>query len=317
MYKHENLTPSSLESPRIPYVSTRAKGIYANILLDYWFKRTFAELPFSERLLILLLQELIPERKIASLSYVHQEHTNPYPDARGVRVDVEVTDENGSRFLVEMQREPQDWFYERAIYYASHCILQQMPQGQDDFSFPPVYFIGIMDFALHNDPQRVMYRYALREDQDKVLMTDSLHFIFLELPNCGRALSPQATVLDNFCFALHNMQFLEERPDALRQEIFDLLFEAANIATFTPEDKVKYEFNMTTERDIRNQIRYAERKGMEKGMEKGLQKGMEKGMEKGIEKEAERVARRMLADKLPVEIIAKYSGLSEEQVRAL
>ena len=83
------------------------------------------------------------------------------------------------------------------------------------------------------------------------------------------------------------------------------MFEAANIATFTPEDKVKYEFNMTTERDIRNQIRYAERKGMEKGLQKGM------------EKEAERVARRMLADKLPVEIIAKYSGLSEEQVRAL
>ena len=291
MYKHENLTPSTLESPRIPYVSTRAKGIYANILLDYWFKRTFAELPFSERLLILLLQELIPERKIASLSYVHQEHTNPYPDARGVRVDVEVTDENGSRFLVEMQREPQDWFYERAIYYASHCILQQMPLGQDDFSFPPVYFIGIMDFALHNDPQRVMYRYALREDQDKDLMTDSLHFIFLELPNCGRALTPQATVLDNFCFALHNMQFLEERPDALRQEIFDLLFEAAEIATFTPEDKVKYEFEMTTERDIRNQIAFARKE------------------------KAKEMARNMLKDKLPIESIAKYTELSIEQVR--
>ena len=293
MYKLENLTSSTLESPRIPYVSTRAKGIYANILLDYWFKRTFAELPFSERLLILLLQELIPERKIAALSYVHQEHTNPYPDARGVRVDVEVTDENGSRFLVEMQREPQDWFYERAIYYASHCILQQMPLGQDDFSFPPVYFIGIMDFALHNDPQRVMYRYALREDQNKDLMTDSLHFIFLELPNCGRALTPQATVLDNFCFALHNMQFLEERPDALRQEIFDLLFEAAEIATFTPEDKVKYEFEMTTERDIRNQIAFARKE------------------------KAKEMARNMLAKGYALEEIAEISELPIEQIRAL
>ena len=293
MYKLENLEPSFLESPRIPYVSTRAKGIYANILLDYWFKRTFAELPFSERLLILLLRELIPERKIASLSYVHQEHTNPYPDARGVRVDVEVTDENGSRFLVEMQREPQNWFYERAIYYASHCILQQMPQGQDDFSFPPVYFIGIMDFALHNDPQRVMYRYSLREDQDKDLMTDSLHFIFLELPNCGQALTPQATVLDNFCFALHNMQFLEERPDALRQEIFDLLFEAAEIATFTPEDKVKYEFEMTTERDIRNQIAFARKE------------------------KAKEMARNMLAKGYALEEIAEITELPVEQIRVL
>ena len=58
---------------------------------------------------------------------------------------------------------------------------------------------------------------------------------------------------------------------------------------------------MTTERDIRNQIRYAERKGMEKGMEK----------------EAEQIARRMLADNEPIEKIVKYSGLTEEQVRAL
>ena len=75
------------------------------------------------------------------------------------------------------------------------------------------------------------------------------------------------------------------------------MFEAANIATFTPEDKVKYEFNMTTERDIRNQIRYAERKGMEK--------------------EAEKVARRMLKNGYPLKEVVEISGLSEEQVRAL
>ena len=58
---------------------------------------------------------------------------------------------------------------------------------------------------------------------------------------------------------------------------------------------------MTTERDIRNQIRYAEKKGMEKGMEKGVEK----------------VAREMLKDNVPIETIAKYSGLTEDQVRAL
>ncbi len=303
----------SLEEPRIKYISRKAKGVYANILLDDWFKRTFAELPFSERLLLLFLQEVIPERRIASIKYAPQEHTNPNPDKRGIRVDVEATDEDGTRFLVEMQREPQGFFYERALYNAAHCIIRQMERGEEDYDFPPVYFIGIVDFTMHADPNRVLYRYSLFEDSDRELMTDAIHYIFLELPNCGRALTPEASVLDNFCYSLHNMQFLEERPAELRQEIFDLLFEAANIATFTPEDKVKYEFNMTTERDIRNQIRFAERKGMEKGMEKGLQKGMEKGMKK----EAERVARKMLADKLPVEIIAKYSGLSEEQVRAL
>ena len=54
---------------------------------------------------------------------------------------------------------------------------------------------------------------------------------------------------------------------------------------------------MTTERDIRNQIRYAEKKGVEQG-------------------KAE-VAREMLKDNVPIETIVKYSGLTEDQVRAL
>ena len=297
-YTHSlNDEDSNLESPRINYISHKAKGIYANILLDDWFKRTFEELPSSKRLLTLLLQELIPERKIVDIKYAPQEHTNPNPDKHGIRVDVEATDADGTRFLVEMQREPQDFFYERAVYNASHCVIRQLEKGEDDYNFPPVYFVGLVDFPLHDDPDRVLYRYSIFEDNDGEKMTDSLHYIFLELPNCGRALTPEATVLDNFCYSLHNMQFLEERPAELRQEIFELLFEAANIATFAPEEKTKYDYDMTTERDIRNQIRYAEKKGKE---------------EQAIE-----TARRMLAMGLGPDVVTKATGLPEEQIKAL
>ena len=292
---------ANLESPRINYVSREAKGVYANILLDDWFKRTFEELPSSKRLLTLLLQELIPERKIVDIKYAPQEHTNPNPGKHGIRVDVEATDADGTRFLVEMQREPQDFFYERAVYNASHCVIRQLEKGEDDYDFPPVYFIGLVDFPLHDDPDRVMYRYSLTEETDGEKMTDSLHYIFLELPNCGRALTPEATILDNFCFSLHNMQFLEERPAELRQEIFDLLFKMANIATFAPEDKIKYEYAMTTERDIRNQIKYAEKHGREEGREQ----------------QALETARRMLKMGLERTMIAQATNLSEEQIKAL
>lgn len=299
--RHDQQPCDLLRSPHIPYISRKAKGVYANILLDDWFKRTFAELPTSKRLLTLLLRELIPERSIADIRYAPQEHTNPNPDKRGIRVDVEVTDADGSRFLVEMQREPQEFFYERALYNTSHCIIRQMEKGEDEYDFPPVYFIGLTDFRIHADPDRVLYRYSIHEDTDGERMTDAVQYIFLELPNCGKALTPEAGILDNFCFSLHNMEFLEERPAELRQEIFELLFETANIATFAPDEKIKYEFNMTTERDIRNQIRYAEKKGLEKGLEKGVEK----------------VAREMLKEQFPAETIARLTGLTEEQVRAL
>ena len=157
-----------------------------------WITGLFCLFLGAMALLTLLLQELIPERQIVDIKYAPQEHTNPNPDKRGIRVDVEATDADGTRFLVEMQREPQDFFYERAVYNASHCVIRQMEKGEDDYEFPAVYFIGLVDFPLHADPDRVLYRYSIFEDIDKELMTDSVHYIFLELPNCGKALSPEA-----------------------------------------------------------------------------------------------------------------------------
>ena len=62
---------------------------------------------------------------------------------------------------------------------------------------------------------------------------------------------------------------------------------------------------MTTERDIRNQIRYAEMKGLAEGMEKGKEQGREE------------VAREMLKEQFPAETIARLTGLTEDRIRAL
>ena len=83
------------------------------------------------------------------------------------------------------------------------------------------------------------------------------------------------------------------------------MFEAANTATFALEDKIKYEFDMTTERDIRNQIRYAEKKGREEGREEGR------------EQQAMETALRMLSMGLGREVIVQATGLTAEQIKAL
>ncbi len=297
-YKLNCEEAAALCEPRIKNVSRKAKGVYANILLDFWFKRTFVDLPDSKRLLQLFLQEVIPERKIVSINYISQEHTNPDQDKKGIRVDVEVTDQDGVRFVVEMQRSRQENFYDRALYYASHCIIKQMDVGDKDYNYPAVYFIGLVDFKMHEDPDRVMYRYAIKEVNDGDDMTDKINYIFLELPNCGKALGPEATVLDNFCYSLHNLEFLEDRPEELRQEIFLLLFEAADISKLTPEEKTKYDYNMTTERDIQNQIAYAEKVGRREGREE----------------EALAIARKMVELGYSAEEISKVTGVSEKKI---
>ena len=70
-----------------------------------------------------------------------------------------------------------------------------------------------------------------------------------------------------------------------------------NIAIFAPEDKTKYDYDMTTERDIRNQIRYAEKKGK---------------TEQNIEN-----ARNFKKLGVAIEIIAQATHLTEEEIKAL
>ena len=249
-------------------------GRYARIIMDDWFKRSFGT-ESRKRLLQLFLQELIPEHRIVNLSYTNTEHTNPFPGKKDVRIDVECLDADGTRFVVELHVAPQRYFYERAIFNSTFAIQQQKEKGEDEYDFPTVYFIGLMDFSLHEGTDRVDFRYMLRESITGELMTERVQYIFLELPNSlGIALKPEASVLQNFCYALHMMEHLTERPEELREEIFRLLFDSAEIANFAPEEKARYEQNMTTERDIRNQIAYARDKGLEEGMEKGVEKGI-------------------------------------------
>ena len=133
------------------------------------------------------------------------------------------------------------------------------------------------------------------------VMTERVQYIFLELPNCREEPQAGAPIVDKICWALHNLPSFKDRPGVLEEEIFRLLFESAEIATFTPEEKIKYENDMTTERDIRNQISFARKEGKKEGAE-----------QKAIE-----IARQMLAEGLSVELIARVTGLSEEEIERI
>ena len=83
----------------------------------------------------------------------------------------------------------------------------------------------------------------------------------------------------------------------------------------------EYEASKMAYRDIKNSIDTAKQKGlaegMEKGMEKGMELGMEKGMAKGMNQKALDIARNMLADGVGINLIMKYSGLTQEQIEKL
>ena len=106
------------------------------------------------------------------------------------------------------------------------------------------------------------------------------------------------------------MKQVEERYiSLLTDKVFDRLFEEAEIAKFTPQEMREYEASKMAYRDIKNSIDTAKQKGIEEGMKKG--------MEKGMNQKALDIARNMLADGVDINLIMKYSGLTQEQIEKL
>ncbi len=79
----------------------------------------------------------------------------------------------------------------------------------------------------------------------------------------------------------------------------------------------EYEASKMAYRDIKNSIDTAKQEGLAEGMEKGMELGMKKGMKKGMNQKALDIARNMLADGVDINLIMKYSGLTQEQIEKL
>ena len=60
--------------------------------------------------------------------------------------------------------------------------------------------------------------------------------------------------------------------------------------------------------------------GLQQGLEQGMEKGLQQGREEGREEKAEaiaRIAQDMLSDGIDMSFVAKYTGLTIEQLEAL
>ena len=135
----------------------------------------------------------------------------------------------------------------------------------------------------------------------------------LEFAICGAFPAeqvPEDTRLDKFCWLLRNMSKFSKRPEESENDaLFRLLLDSADFSTFEATDKTKYENDMTTERDLINQLAYREKKGRTEGIEIGK--------EQGIEEAKLATAKKMLAMDFTLEVIAQVTELPMETIKGL
>lgn len=302
---------------------------YIDPLTDWGFKRLFGS-EMNKEILLGFLQDLFPEKDIRDISYLGNENAGATSGDRKAVFDVSCRTEKGEEFIVEMQKAPQEYFRDRALYYSTFPLQRQAPKGDWDFRLTPVYMVGILNFGLvHNVRDELrekvremrVFRYELTETTLGERMTDNLAFVFLELERFGKSEDGLETMLDKWMYVLKNLSRLTERPVELQERIFRRLFEAARIAAFTREELDEYTNDMMTENDRRNAIDYARKQGLAEGRAEGRAEGVIAGRAEG-RAEGEMVgklsvAQRMLAAGLDPKMISEMTGLAEPEIRGL
>lgn len=298
MANNSNTKPSAAK-PQEDGGSEQILSRYASVLLDSTFKRTFGT---DKELLMLFLEEVLPGRKIRDITYTNTVNTNHDSALHDSVFDVECVDaDTGERFTVELQLDDQEFFYDRALFYASLMIEKQLPKGMAAYEYPPVYVISLQNFRTHNPDKGFVFRFSLHEDSSNEKMTDRLNFIFLELPNARHYDTEGTSITEKICYTLAHMDTFEHRPPKLKGKFFEILFKLLEIANFAPDERVKYQHEMTTERDRINQLDYARKKGREEGREEERTKN----------------AKNLLALGVDPATIAKATGLSEAEMASL
>ena len=282
---------------------------YISLLTDFGFKRIFGTAP-NKDLLINFLNSLFDGRKvIKDLKYGNSEHVGDLYTERKAIFDVYCESMDGEKFIVEMQNASQKYLKDRTVYYSTFPIREQAPKGDAwDYKLNPVYTVALVNYDMKEeafDNREISHQVQLCDTATKRVFFDKLEFIYVEVARFNKTEDELVSLYDKWLYALKNLSTLSQRPAALRDKIFDRLFQVAEIAKFTPNELLEYEDSLKTYRDLKNSLDTAEEKGVVKGIEIG----------RAEEKIA--IAQKMKANGMSTAIILEMTGLSVEDIEEL
>ena len=240
---------------------------------------------------------------------------------KDVLLDLRCTGRDGTVFIVEVQCYRQENLFSRCVGYAARVYDSGTERGDGQrYDIPPVYFICLLgDGADGFDREgplwedRFISEYTFREKTSNDVPAETIFCIFVELNRFRKDLQECGSEEDRWCYALKRVGTLDGLPDGLREDAFERLFRACEIARFDRDRRLTYENDMITERDYWNIIDTAARQGRAEGKAEGLAEGKAEGLAEGRIK----IARAFKEQGVAAETISAATGLSIEEVEAL
>lgn len=271
-----------------------------NPLNDYIFKRLMGEEESKDNLIAFLNAVLNPDdqKKLISLELLdsNKELIKEMIADKTGRLDVRAKTADGMQIDIEVQINNHKNMDKRTLFYWGKLFLEGIKQGEDYIKLAKVITVNILDFD-YLDIAKFHSTFHLWEDnEENYLLTDLIEVHFIELPKFRRF--DQKDLRGN---PLHRwLKFFDKMlsEDELK-ELVEL-----DSAIKRAEKKLEY---LSSDEEALALYRAREDSAHERA------NLIYTGRMEGIEE----IAKNMLAENTPLDYIAKITGLSMEEIKAL
>lgn len=273
--------------------------------------------------------------KITIVEILESEGNQSRSDDKFNRVDIKAKNDKGEIIIIEVQNMRELYFLERILYGVAKAITEHIQLGDRYEKVKKVYSISILyfdlgkgtDFLYHGQNRFIGVHthdcLQIKEKEKKALVSRAPEEIFPEyiLIRVNEFNKVAVTPIEEW------VQYLKEgviSPDTQAPGLGEAR-KKLSYYSMTKQERMAYDEHLNNIAIELGIVDAAKLEGLMEGHKEGHKEGLAKGREEGLaEGRAEgemnkglEIARQMKAEGLPLEMIARCTGLSMEQIKDL
>ena len=166
--------------------------------------------------------------------------------------------------------------------------------------------VTFLNFQQEGISEKFRTDIALLDMQTKQPFSDKIRLIYLQLPLFTKEVSECENQFERWIYVLKNMEKLNRYPFEIKDKVFKKLIETCDVASWTREERIKYDRAL---KHFRDTIAVMEGQKQE-GIKEGRAEGIKEGKEQGRKEERMAIAQNMKAKGIDASLISETTGLS-------
>ncbi len=271
--------------------------------VDFVFKLIFGDEKNKHILAAFLTSVLkLPPGELVGLEIINTELLREFKEDKKGILDVRARTKQGKQINIEIQILPTEYMPERTLFYWSKMYSSQLKPGETYGGLKKCIAINIVDFVC-TPLQKLHTCYLLKEATNEHILTDMLEVHFMELPK----LFDEKITLSQDDPVVQWMTFI----DGKSKGVLEVL------AKKNKYIKSAYDLLQIISQDEKARMIYEARQAEIHDQLTRLHSAHQKGKAEGKAEAKVNLAKLMLSEGEDIAKIAKYTGLSREDIEKL